>query len=86
MNDLVRRTSRTVRLARDYIGVCNICGGKVGRLGDMVVIELEEQSDRWLVVPIDQFYCPHCEEPVGVVTIWKSLNVTAEFGATIERH
>lgn len=79
MNDLIRKTARTVKNARDYGGVCENCGGQVGRAGDMTVVEIDETDEYWLVVPIDLFACPHCGNDARSIRIWKSLDVTKEF-------
>lgn len=61
-----------------YGGVCHSCNSPIAYDGEMIVIEIENTEEYWRVVPIDCFYCPHCNEPVIVMKIYKSLDVTAE--------
>jgi hypothetical protein len=75
---LIKKTSWKVVSMQDYNGVCHSCNSPVSYDGGILVIEFENTAEYWRVVPVDIFVCPHCNEIMKVMMIYKSLEVSKE--------
>ena len=75
---LIKKTYREIKRCCDYGGVCHKCNSPVSYQGEMFLIEIEETSEYWRAVPVDEFRCPFCDEIVYIIKIYKSLDVTKE--------
>jgi len=82
---IIKATSRKVVGMKTYNGVCDYCGCNLEYDGDMIVVIVEETSEKDIVVPVDVIYCPSCEKRIQSMNIYKSLDVTGEMSQVVKK-
>ena len=82
MKHLIKKTSRRIVSNRDYGGVCHNCNSPIAYDGEIVAIEIANENDYWLVIPIDVYECPYCNNIIETMRIYKSLEVSKELSKT----
>jgi hypothetical protein len=76
--NVIKETSRTVVTLERYDGVCDGCGTPLSYVGQLILIEILNNDDVMVLVPIDRLVCPFCNKDIVTIKLWKNLEVSKE--------
>ena len=76
--EIKKETSRKIIKLEGYRGVCDACQIDLEYLGELFFIEIVNDDDKVLLVPIDTLFCPNCSKTIGTVTLLKNLEISEE--------
>jgi hypothetical protein len=68
-----------VRTLVGYVGVCDGCGTPLEYPDAFEAIIIKEEYNMDILVPLVNFHCPSCKQPINCIRRWNSMNITAEF-------
>lgn len=73
-----KESSRTAGRLQGYKGMCDGCQVDLEYFGELIVVEIENDNDKVLLVPIDILSCPNCSKTIQTITLLKNLEISEE--------
>lgn len=75
---LIKKKDAEVMYLNDYGGVCHNCNSPVEYDEKMVVYKVVERDNEVIFQALDELICPHCQQVMRWIYVYKSLDVTKE--------
>lgn len=83
--EIKKETSRKIGTIKDYKGICDACQIDLEYSGDLDFIEIVNNDEMVLLIPIDTLACPNCSKTIGRITLLKNLEISGELEAVRQK-